>query len=330
MKSRILSEWNSYRRAVLHPDSPDNQVNDLKNAFYGGAVTIFNVITKISESLSENKATRALEELHREFARHSDEANKVAERKPRKPRFRQTQDSCEVEGNVPGETRRVTEMGIRAVISNQTEPVPVTGTLGIEEWGFAAWDPTPDGTGSLEQMWLNFQISGITEAKFAIRFKTREAWERFAAMGDGIADQVWPDNSVPTPHLSKGEQLSVFGGALKAIIDHLQEGVERCRYVNSPKIDNKSGTQKIIGVTIAPIQWERIQQALGFARSALKGKPFVGYGATETIRLIRDMLKNEEMNQEQKLRRVMEFCDDALKPEISIEQDNPLRGKGTQ
>ncbi len=73
MKNRILPEWNSYRRAVLHRESPPDQVNDLKNAFYGGAVTIFSVITKISETLSENKATRALEEIHREFGQHADE-----------------------------------------------------------------------------------------------------------------------------------------------------------------------------------------------------------------------------------------------------------------
>ncbi len=128
--------------------------------------------------------------------------------------------------------------------------------------------------------------------------------------------------AVVTATEDEGEQLSVFGGSLQAIVDHLQEGVEKCRYVNSPKIDNKPGTQKIIGVTVEPIQWERINQALGFARNALKGKAFVGYGATETIRLIRDMLKNEEMNQEQKLRRARELCDNALKPKISIEQDS--------
>ncbi len=167
----------------------------------------------------------------------------------------------------------------------------------------------------------------LNEGNTATYPELAEEWLRLIKSAFLLQSQL---AAVVTATADEGEQLSVFGGALKAIIDHLQEGVERCRYVNSPKIDNKSGTQKIIGVTIAPIQWERIQQALGFARSALKGKPFVGYGATETIRLIRDMLKNEEMNQEQKLRRVMEFCDDALKPEISIEQDNPLRGKGTQ
>lgn len=167
MKKRILPEWNSYRRAVLHAESPPNQVNDLRNAFYGGCASMFATFKRLTDNLTERKAVHALDEITRELDQHGDEAMKVAE---------------EAKRPAPA----------LALITNQTEPVPVMSTLEIEEYGFAAWCPTQDGSGPMEQVWLNFKLKGIDEAKFAIRFKSREAFDRFMAMGYDIADQVWP------------------------------------------------------------------------------------------------------------------------------------------
>lgn len=171
MKKRILPEWNRYRRAVLHPESPPDQVNDIRNAFYGGAVVIMNLIIKLSENLSENKAARALDEITQEFAEHSKTAREDAERANKAPK----------------------RMGIGAVISHQTKPQPVTGILKIEEYGFAGWSPDLEGKLPMEHLWLKWKIDNIPEADFGIRFKSREKWEEFIAMGDDIADEIWPN-----------------------------------------------------------------------------------------------------------------------------------------
>ena len=172
MKHRILPIWNGYRRAVLHVDSPPNQVNDLKNAFYGGAVTIFSLITKISETLSENKAARALEEIHREFAQHADEAKKVAEK-----------------ANATKKAAKKLKS-----ITNRPEVAPVlVGTLMIDEWSLDQWHPTPDGSGPPEQLHLTLKLAGIDDMRLTLRFKSRQAWDDLTAIGDGHADEIWPD-----------------------------------------------------------------------------------------------------------------------------------------
>jgi hypothetical protein len=168
MKKRILPEWATYRRAVLHRDSPPEQVNDLKNAFYGGAVSIFNLITTISERYPENKATRALEDINREFAEHVKEARKAIKKAIGRPK--------------PA-MKSITQHG----------PAPVlAGTLEIEEYGLHQWCPGAPDT-KPEQLHLTIKIRGIEDMTLSLRFKTRKAWDDLTAIGDGHADEIWPD-----------------------------------------------------------------------------------------------------------------------------------------
>lgn len=171
MKKRILPEWNTYRRVVLHPESPPNQVSDIRNAFYAGCVAMFRMITKVSDRLSENKATRALEEITRElqaYGAHAQQGAAEAAARSKPPSLKS--------------------------ITSRSDVRPVfAGAIEIDEWALEQWHPTPDGTGPPEQLHLTLKLKGIDDMTLALRFKSRRAWDELTAIGDGHADQIWPD-----------------------------------------------------------------------------------------------------------------------------------------
>lgn len=129
----------------------------------------------------------------------------------------------------------------------------------------------------------------------------------------------------------EGEELSVLRGAMFAIVDHLKEGVSKCRFEKT-KVQEPPVTlfgrevvteEQITGLTIEPIQWERIQQALDFAMKALDGKPTVASGATQTLRDIRRVLEPgpDKPPSADLISEVLRLCDAALMPKVRIEDE---------
>ena len=163
MKKRILAQWNSYRRAVLHPNSPPGQVHDILNAFYGGAVAMFSMITGVGDC-SESKGVNVLEEISSELKAHGEEAKRIAARP-----------------------------SILIETKDEVQPLETMGILEIEEYSLSQWHPTDDGSGKPEQLHLILKIRDIEDMSFALRFKSRRAWETLTAIGDGHADQIWSD-----------------------------------------------------------------------------------------------------------------------------------------
>lgn len=62
----IEGEWVSFKNRVMHPQSPPNQVTEMKNAFYAGALSAF-VTMQTAAELPEDVACRVLDGLQREF-----------------------------------------------------------------------------------------------------------------------------------------------------------------------------------------------------------------------------------------------------------------------
>lgn len=40
------SEWKNYREKCIHPQAPDVQLNECKNAFFGGATVMYKLIVE--------------------------------------------------------------------------------------------------------------------------------------------------------------------------------------------------------------------------------------------------------------------------------------------
>lgn len=161
MKRRILPEWNSYRQEVMPKNAAPTQVKETRRGFYAGALAMLSIIKRISDKCSKEQGAQKLDEVQRELNMFNQEDEQNSAR------------------------------GMKSITNTGPQPVEV-GTLEIKEYGFGQWCPTPDGTGPPEQLWMHFKISGIDEP-FALRFKTRQAWDDFSAIGDGHADQIWPD-----------------------------------------------------------------------------------------------------------------------------------------
>jgi hypothetical protein len=67
-RDRILEEWNSYRRGVLPADAPAVQVQELRRAFYSGAVSAFAIYRDIGDdSVSEEEGLQRLTDLQDEL-----------------------------------------------------------------------------------------------------------------------------------------------------------------------------------------------------------------------------------------------------------------------
>lgn len=63
----LASEWASFREQVLHPDSPPQQVTDMRRAFYAGAWLTLTLFRDIGEDeISEEAGVEALERIHQE------------------------------------------------------------------------------------------------------------------------------------------------------------------------------------------------------------------------------------------------------------------------
>jgi hypothetical protein len=118
------------------------------------------------------------------------------------------------------------------------------------------------------------------------------------------------------------EHAGVLRGAMLAIVDHLKEGIKSCRFIRSPMID-RPGEEKITGVTVEPIQWERIQQALDFAMKALDGKPTVAAGASQALRDIRETLQPgpDKPPAADLISEALRLCDAALMPRVQLEPE---------
>jgi len=55
----IEREWDSFRARVMHPQSPPNQVTEMKNAFYAGALSAFTTVQDTAE-LPDDEGVRLL------------------------------------------------------------------------------------------------------------------------------------------------------------------------------------------------------------------------------------------------------------------------------
>ena len=167
MKKRILPEWNSYKRSVVPKNAPSVQIRESMLAFYAGAMSMFSIIKRISDKYSEDEGARRLSEVERELVEHAQAVERSGKvREPAPP------------------LKSITQHG----------PGPVlAGTLEIDEYSLSQWCPTPDGTGPPEQLWLTLKLKGIDDMTLALRFKSRQAWDDLAAIGDSHADEIWPD-----------------------------------------------------------------------------------------------------------------------------------------
>lgn len=190
MKKRILPDWNTYRRSVMHPESPPEQVSEFKNAFYAGTISMFRLITTISDKHPENKAMRILEEITREFTAHAEEVAKKAGPKPL------TENTTRKGGrNDPPTTARPADpqpQPTNYVIEQRQARGFPDGTIEIEEYELAQWCAGAPDT-KPEQLHLLLKLKGIEGVTLVIRFKTRQAWDTLTGIGDGHADQIWPD-----------------------------------------------------------------------------------------------------------------------------------------
>lgn len=65
----IAKEFEAYRRQVLHPLAPREQVEEVRIAFYGGACVVMNQITA-AVNLGEAAAQERLRVIHAELEAH--------------------------------------------------------------------------------------------------------------------------------------------------------------------------------------------------------------------------------------------------------------------
>lgn len=72
MKERILETWQSYRKEVIHPAAPPEQVEECRRAFYAGAGGMFAVLIRDLTDGDEcaEADLRMMDELREELHAH--------------------------------------------------------------------------------------------------------------------------------------------------------------------------------------------------------------------------------------------------------------------
>jgi len=62
----VQSEWDSFKEKVIPKDAPPVQLKEMRNAFYGGAWSMLNMLTELG-NLSEKAAMGMIDGLEEEF-----------------------------------------------------------------------------------------------------------------------------------------------------------------------------------------------------------------------------------------------------------------------
>lgn len=159
MKRLIAEQWRRYLKGVVPAGADEDQVTDTRNAFYGGAASLFGAIMSILEPGKEatDNDVAVMDEISKELQEHVLSVVRGGEAGP-----------------APGKTLEVYDRG------------PAVQLF--------AWCPTPDGTGPAKQihMLITFEVQGAGKLTQALRFKTAEGTDRFVERLQALRKEVWP------------------------------------------------------------------------------------------------------------------------------------------
>ena len=64
-RQRILEEWNTYRKMVVPPNATDDQLLQLRRAFFGGASMAYSLM--VNESVEPEHGLEVLNDMDAEF-----------------------------------------------------------------------------------------------------------------------------------------------------------------------------------------------------------------------------------------------------------------------
>jgi hypothetical protein len=74
MNRKLVEEsWKRFRENVIHPDAREDQVREMKMAFYGGCWSAFNLfMAAADDNLSPNQSESILTIIHNELVAFKD------------------------------------------------------------------------------------------------------------------------------------------------------------------------------------------------------------------------------------------------------------------
>jgi hypothetical protein len=80
-KTPIADGWESFRKGVIHPKAPPDQLSEMRKAFFAGAIhTFYSLLSKVDEGEEiTQKDLELLDNYQKEIEKYGERLIKIAE-----------------------------------------------------------------------------------------------------------------------------------------------------------------------------------------------------------------------------------------------------------